>query len=57
MLALLGAGGLAILYRFAPHRSSADCRRISPGAILAAVLWPELDWILERRGRGQVRAR
>ncbi|HVH77465.1 MAG TPA: YihY/virulence factor BrkB family protein [Stellaceae bacterium] len=39
MLALLGVVGLAIIYRVAPRRSSADFRWISPGAILATLLW------------------
>lgn len=39
---LLAAGfvaGLAILYRFAPDRDNAEWRWISPGAVIATVLW------------------
>lgn len=52
MPALLGAGGLAILCRVAPRRSSADCGRISPDAILATVLWPERNSTRSWKGAG-----
>jgi membrane protein len=31
--------GLAVLYRYGPDRKHADWRWISPGAVLAAVVW------------------
>ena len=31
--------GLAVLYRYAPDRDKARWRWVSPGAILAAILW------------------
>jgi membrane protein len=31
--------GLAMLYRYAPNRTSAQWRWISPGAVVATVLW------------------
>lgn len=39
LLALVVIVGLAVLYRFAPDRDGARWRWISPGAVLAAVVW------------------
>lgn len=39
VLALVVIFGLAVLYRFAPDRDGARWRWISPGAVLAAVMW------------------
>jgi membrane protein len=39
LLAALLAGALAVLYRFAPHRADARWRWLSPGAVVATVLW------------------
>jgi membrane protein len=38
-LAVLCAGALAILYRFAPSRRAAKWRWVSPGALIATALW------------------
>ena len=38
-LALLCAGALAVLYRFAPSRRAAKWRWVSPGALVATALW------------------
>lgn len=39
LLTLAGAAGAAALYRFAPSRSAARWTWISPGSLLAALLW------------------
>ncbi|TPG15663.1 YihY/virulence factor BrkB family protein [Sphingomonas oligophenolica] len=39
LLALLAITGAAVLYRFAPNRQDARWRWLSPGAVLATLLW------------------
>jgi membrane protein len=39
LLALAFAAGLAVLYRYAPSRDEAEWRWVSPGAVVATVLW------------------
>lgn len=39
LLALAFGGALAVLYRYAPSRDQAEWRWVSPGAIVATVLW------------------
>ncbi len=39
VLFVSGVGGLALLYRFAPSRTKAKWRWLTPGAALACVLW------------------
>lgn len=36
---VLGAGGIAILYRFAPSRDDAEWKWLTPGAVIACLLW------------------
>jgi membrane protein len=38
-LALIVTGGLAVLYRYAPDRDAATWRWLTPGTVLAAVVW------------------
>ena len=39
LLAIIFNGALAFLYRYAPHRNPAKWRWITPGSMLATVLW------------------
>jgi membrane protein len=39
LLALLTVGGLAVIYRFAPSRATPRWRWVSPGALVATLLW------------------
>ncbi|HEV2302899.1 MAG TPA: YihY/virulence factor BrkB family protein [Stellaceae bacterium] len=39
MLAGLGIVGLAIVYRFAPRRRNGEFKYVTPGAVLATLLW------------------
>jgi membrane protein len=39
ILLLLTIGGLAVLYRFGPSREDAQWRWLSPGAVVATVVW------------------
>jgi membrane protein len=39
LLGLVGLAGLAVLYRFGPDRDAADWRWVTPGSLLAVVVW------------------
>ncbi|EAR49692.1 Ribonuclease BN [Oceanicola granulosus HTCC2516] len=39
LLLVLAVGGFALLYRFAPDRSSARMKWLTPGAIVGCILW------------------
>jgi membrane protein len=39
VLGVLFAVGLAIIYRYAPNRADAEWRWVSPGAVVAVVIW------------------
>jgi membrane protein len=39
LLALIGAGGVAALYRWAPNRDAAQWRWLTPGSVFAALGW------------------